>query len=240
MPGASPDRDMNQYKEIILLILALTVWTSAHASGDIREPSRPKVDMMFDDRKEAGINKLAGLSAQEVFENLKNAEYLLNTDLMYKAIYKSFYSRKQAALNLAVRYLRSPLTEVIGGKPVSRLKDFTVAKRIFETFPEDAVIILVPLYDRSDEVTRANILQAAGKLAGGQQTRELFMRALNDRAAYEDENPDSSGRPMRICDMAYNQLVLRYNIRNVLRTISPSHALQTRDYHIGILKGLLS
>ena len=224
---------------ITLLILTLTVWMSAGVSGEIREPSRPNVNRIFDAQKEAEINSLISLPAQEAFENLKDAEYLLNADLMYKAIYRSLSSRKQEALNVAAKYLRSPLTEVAGDRVISRLRDFTVAKRIFETFPEDAALLLVPLYERSDEIVKANILQASGKVAGGQEIREMFLLALNDKNAYEDENSDSSGRPMRICDMAYNQLVLRYNVKNVLRTISPSHAIETRDYHIGILKGML-
>lgn len=224
---------------IVLFILTLTALTSADAAGGMKEPLRPNVGRMFDARQEAEMNSLSGLSAAEAFQLLKNTEYLMNTDLMYKAAYKAFSFRKQEGLKFAVMYMRSPLAETVGTTVVSHLTEFTVAKRIFEIFPEDAAMMLVPLYDQSDEVTRANILQAAGKVAGGQEIRELFMRALNDKTAYEDENPDASGRPMRICDMAYNQLVLRYNIRNVLRTISPSHTLETRDYHIGILKGML-
>jgi len=231
---------MSRQSWIVLIILILTVSTSADASGGMKEPLRPNVNRMFDARQETEMNGLAGLSAPESFERLKKAEYLMNMDLMYKAVYKAFSFRKQEALNFSVMYLRSPLTEISGTTVVSRLREFTVAKRIFETFPEDAAMILVPLYDRSDEVTRANILKAAGRVAGGQEIRALFMRALNDRTAYEDENPDSSGRPMRICDMAYNQLVLRYGIRNVLRTISPVHSINDRDYHIAILRGMLS
>lgn len=44
---------------------------------------------------------------------------------------------------------------------------------------------------------------------------------------------------MRICDLAYNQLVLRYRLKNVLRTIGPVHRIETQDSHIEILKGKL-
>ena len=44
---------------------------------------------------------------------------------------------------------------------------------------------------------------------------------------------------MRICDVAYNQLVLRYRIKNVLRTIGPIYRPENRDYHISVLKGRL-
>jgi len=99
--------------------------------------------------------------------------------------------------------------------------------------------MLVSLYERGDAVTKGNIIQAAGNMAGGGEIRKLMIRALDDTSAYEEENPDSPGEPLRICDVAYNQLVLRYTITNVLRTISPLHSIATRDYHIAILKGML-
>lgn len=220
-------------------LLILMLWMSADASGAAGEPARPDAGGTFDAHIEAEIHGLRELPAQHVFDRLKTAGYLLNTRLMYKAISTSFSCRKQEGLNLAVRYLRLPLTEIEGDRVRSRLREFIVAKRIFETFPEDATLLLVPLYERSDEVMRANIVQAAGNIAGGAEIRRLLLRALEDTSAYEEENPDSPGSPLRICDMAYNQIVLRYGIRNVLRNISPSHGVTVRDYHIGILKGEL-
>ena len=230
---------MKRYKKIIILILIVMASLPMNTSGEIKEPPRPNVNKMFDAGKEEGINGLTGLSAQEVFEKLKTAEYLLNTDLAYKAVYKSFVARKQEGLNLAVAYLRSPLKEVVGDRVVSRLRDFTAAKRIFETFPEDAALLLVPLYERSDVIMKGNIIQAIGNVAGGEEIKKLLMRGLDDTSVYEEEDPDALGYPLRVCDLAYNQLVIRYNIRNVLRTISPSHRTETRDYHIGVLKGML-
>jgi len=119
------------------------------------------------------------------------------------------------------------------------MRDFTIVKRMFETFPEDATLMLVSRYGRSDAVTKGNIIQAAGNIAGGQDIRALLIQALDEKSVYEEENPNSVGKPMRICDLAYNQLVLRYKIRHVLRTISPAHRIEDRDYHIGILKGML-
>ena len=212
---------------------------SVNASGNTREPARPDVNKTFDAQKEARINEIAGLPVPEAFERLKTAEYLSNPDLMYKTISRAFSYRKKDTLTFARNYLRSPLTEVVGGRVISRLKEFTVAKRIFEIFPEDATPMLVSLYERGDAVTKGNIIQAAGNMAGGGEIRKLMIRALDDTSAYEEENPDSPGEPLRICDVAYNQLVLRYTITNVLRTISPLHSIATRDYHIAILKGML-
>ena len=89
-------------------------------------------------------------------------------------------------------------------------------------------------------MTKANIIRVSGGVSGGPEIRQLLIQALSDTTFCEEETPDSVGERMRICDVAYNQLVLRYGIRNVLRTISPAHRINNRDYHISILKGMLS
>ena len=230
---------MNAYKGIAIIILMIPFVISSNALGETREPARPNVNKMFDVQKEERINELAGLPVRGAFERMKAIEYLSDKDLMYKAVNKAFHNRKSEALMLARNYMGLPLTEVVGDKVISSGGDFLVAKRIFETFPEDATPLLVSLYEQGDAVTRGNIIRAVGNIAGGQEIRKLLIQALDDTAVYEEENPDSSGKPMRICDLAYNQLVLRYNVRNVLRSISPAHRLENRDHHIGVLKGML-
>ncbi len=229
---------MSMVRSLAALGMTLMV-ISGTALGGITEPARPDVSRVFDNGTESRMAKLGDLPVGDAFEQLKSAEFIMDADLAHKAVYKAFAGRKREALERASAALRAPLREVMGGRVVSRLREFTVAKRIFETFPEDAALMLVPLYEHGGAITRGNILQAAGGVAGGQEIRSLLIRALDDPAAYEDEDPDAPGRPMRLCDLAYNQLVLRYNIRRVLRTLSPSHSLEDRDYQIGILKALL-
>ena len=68
----------------------------------------------------------------------------------------------------------------------------------------------------------------------------LLIQALDDKSVYEEENPEVPSAYLCASVMlAYNQLVLRYKIRNVLRTISPAHRIEDRDYHIGVMKGML-
>jgi len=76
-------------------------------------------------------------------------------------------------------------------------------------------------------------------VAGGQEIKHLLIEALDDVASYGELAPDDMGEPLRVCDMAYNQLVLRYSIRNVHRTIGPGNIIETRDQLIDILKGVI-
>ena len=103
------------------------------------EPKRPDVQEALDPVKEAKINEIAGLPAQEVFQRLNTTEYQSDPALMYKAIYRSFHGRKTEALAFARNCLGSPLVESVDGRVVTRGREFNVARRIFETFPEEAV-----------------------------------------------------------------------------------------------------
>jgi hypothetical protein len=93
--------------------------------------------------------------------------------------------------------------------------------------------------DSGNVILRANIVRTLGTLAGGQAVKQLLVEALNDRNFVIDDEPERQGDPLRICDMAYNQLVLRYQLRDVLRAISTAHKIDERDYHIQQVKGLL-
>ena len=110
------------------------------------------------------------------------------------------------------------------------------AKSILEAFPDESVPALRALYRRGDALTRGNIVRSSGGIPGGDAVRDLLVGALEDKSFCEAASPESVGEPLRVCDAAYNQLVLRYRVKGMLRTIGPAHRVEIRDYHIGILK----
>jgi hypothetical protein len=127
----------------------------------------------------------------------------------------------------------------VRSKVVSRQTDIYIARKIFQVFPEDATKKLTMLYDRGDAITKGNVIMASGSVAGGPTIRNLLIRALDNKIFCEEQTEETLGEPMRVSDVAYNQLVLRYGIKDVLRTIGPSHSIEVRDYHIALLKGIL-
>ena len=208
-------------------------------------PERPVVDYFFAAEQEAKIEEMAGLTAGEVFESLKDTDFIVNEKLMHKAVFKAFGQRKQAAVDMALDKLRSPVLNRVGNETVNRHADFVVAKKMLEVFHDQSAARLPELYSGGDITTRINVLNASGMIAGEGAIRDMLLKALDDRT-FSDENDESeenqedvAGMPLRICDVAYNQLVLRYKIKNVLRTIGTAHAIDIRDYHIDILKDLL-
>ncbi len=79
-----------------------------------------------------------------------------------------------------------------------------------------------------------------GSLKEEPAAEDILIEALNDKSIGSDEETgETDGEPMRVCDLAYNQLVLRNEITGVLRTLGPIHRIEVRDYHIEILKSKL-
>jgi hypothetical protein len=230
--------NMVKYMKIAAVVLGVILVMLLFNSGNAAEPERPDVNHVFDFEKEAKINDVVNLPTQEAFEKLKGLEFLINDNLLHKAVFKTFKNRKKEGINLALNYLKLPEREIINGKSIDRTNDFYVVKKIFEVFPEESVNKILKLYKNGDAVTRGNIIRASGNVSGN-AVRKLLIKALNDKAVCEEEYPEMAGEPLRICDVAYNQLVLRYNIKNVLRTIGNVYRIEVRDYNIDILKSKL-
>lgn len=232
---------MNKHRRISVIVLIAALMISMNAFGDnFKEPNKPATDKAFDPVKEKKIDEIASLPTEEAFEMLKADDFLSNPDLMYKAVYESFSNRKQEVLYLSQLYLMMPLREVVGGETETREKEFLLSKRIFETFPDESAPVLRALYNGGDEVTRGNTIRAAGQVAGGKEVKHLLIEALDDASFYGEMAPDDMGEPLRVCDMAYNQLVLRYAIKNIHRTIGPGNPPEVRDELINMLKAVFN
>jgi len=221
-------------------ITGLAIWclVSLMQVAAASEPQRPEVNRSFDVKKEQKINRISSHSAGEAFEELKDIEFLVEEDLLNKAIYKTFHQRKEEGIALSLQNLSLPEKEIINGRKVHRTRDIYLARKIAEVFPDESVPVLLDLYGSGDATTKGNVLRVSGRLAG-EAARNLLIRALDDKTICGKEDPEVDGPPMRLCDLAYNQLVLRYQIKNVLRTIGPGDRIENRDYHINTLKGRL-
>jgi hypothetical protein len=220
-----------------LLVIFLCIVMVAAATA--REPQKPDVNSPLDSGKEAKINELIGLPSSEAFDRLKGIDYFLSEELSDRAVYLTFKGRKEEAIALALDSLRLPVIEILRGKMVSRSADIRVARKIFEVFPDESVNSILDRYGKSDALTKGNIIRVLAKMAGGNPIRDLLIETLDDKTPCEEENPEVGGDPLRLCDIAYNQLVLRYNVKQVLRAIGPVYRIEVRDYHIDILKNKL-
>ncbi|MCK4818979.1 hypothetical protein KA005_24615, partial [bacterium] len=158
-------------KRIAILILFVYAFLGFVAFASAEEPARPRVDRIFDSKKEGKIQNLANLPLNKAFESLKDAEFFTNGDLMNKGIYEGFRGRKGKAIAFAMKYLKFSQSAGTDSARSMRGRDLYTAKKILQVFPDEAVDDLLELYATGGPETKRNILYAAGTMAGGPSIR---------------------------------------------------------------------
>ena len=182
---------------------------------------------------------MADMGVKQAFNKLQNPEFLSNDSFMQEAVRVSFGHRRRQAMDLACNYLRLPREEHVEGKSFTREMDFHVAKSVLQAFPEEGLARLRALYASTrDAVTRGNVVLALGGMGSDPRALQLLLNALEEKEFYGGSDSDAVGYPMRVCDLAYNQIVAQYEIRGVLRTIGSGHRISVRDDHIQRLRQL--
>ena len=132
--------------------------------------------------------------------------------------------------------LKGPKVFIVDEHLVGRNENFQTAKRVCQTFSQESLPYLEELYHSINPSIRGNVLLVVGGMPAADAIREMLFSALDDKSEYEERYLEMSGEPLRVCDVAYNQIVLQDELRDFLRTLGNSHTLATRDYHITRLK----
>lgn len=204
----------------------------SHGFAYAEEPTIPRVDQALAPEKEQRIDQLKNLSLGAVFDTLKSSEFFDQDDYLNRAIFVALNFRVPEAIELALGFARSSQirTSAEGGR------NLYIAKRIIQVFPNEAVDELLDAYTDGGPKIKANIIYIVGQVAGGDAVKALLIEALYDTTICEDVLPETIGEPLRICDLVYNQLVMRYKIKDVMRTIGSVHKIDVRDYHIQIVQ----
>jgi hypothetical protein len=221
---------------IEIVVISMCLCSVSHA---FKEPAKPRTDFKLEPHKEYEVNRLVSEEVIEAFAQLKDRDFQNDPHLLRKAIHEAFKDRPQRAVRYALGRVasRAPSNDAdVWNRGAS---DEAVGKNILKIFPEVAADMLPETYYAGTSYARGNLIRAVGTIAGGENVRDLLIDVLYDQDFCEPELPEMVGLPMRVCDVAYNQLVLRYKIPNVLRTIGVSHSISARDYHIDQLKQIL-
>ena len=197
-------------------------------------------DVTLEPWQDEKIEELKSLSVSDALVRLEEMDFMADEDFLKTAIARAFDQTRAEAIAVSLNTIKLPLTDVSDDRVVSRASAFYVAGKVFRVFSAESIDGLLTLFDSSNTLARGNVVKAAGQLVDQPAIADLLKGALDDRGVYEDNHPESTGEPLRICDLAYNQLVLNLKIKNVLRMIGTSHSIENRDYHIAQLKGQLS
>jgi hypothetical protein len=204
-----------------------------------QQAESPEVIAEFHPRFGTLARRWARSPPDRVLEALRRPEFIHNERSSRTFVLAAFQDRQPAAIALALRQMALPLIERTEGHRLSKIRGLIAARRILEAFPEAAIPPLLEAYEKADLMTKGNIIRASGKISRGPEIKNLLLRALADQSFCDKEDWQTTGTPLRLCDLAYNELVLHYGVKGVLRTISSPYTIDTRDYHIGVLKAKL-
>jgi len=178
------------------------------------------------------ISELNQMPVPQILDELENPDYIADDDLMIDTIAGSLADKENQAVDQSIERIRTFRFR----RTERKSQKFYASRKVLNFFADIAAEKLIALYNDKDPVIRANAVRAAGELSDIQPVKNMLIRALNDKAVYEEQTPETFGWPLRVCDMAYNQLVLNEGVENVLRTIGTGLAIEDRNYHINILK----
>lgn len=222
-------------KKIIIICLLAGSMVFSPGLSRAEEPSIPGLDQTFSSEKEKKIDELTDKPIPAVFSSLTSAAFFDEEAYLNKAIYRAFNHRSAEAIQFALGHIRLPQVKT----SLTSAKEFYIAKQTLHLFSDQALDHLLDLYTSGGPKVRKNVVEAIGQMAGEQSIRAVLVNALDDDSFCEDSGPESVGEPLRICDVAYNQTVMRYKIKNVPRVIGSVHAIDMRDQNIRALKDLV-
>jgi hypothetical protein len=182
------------------------------------------------------VNSLNGLTVDATIAKLEGPDFFGNDALTDMAVWVQLGPRKDEAITKALDLLKLPAMEVKDGYAIGyRMKEHHVAQMVLRAFGESPARIAAA-YSPADAFTRGNLIRASGGFARNDSVRPILIAALDDVAFCEPATSETIGWPMRLCDVAYNQLVMNLGIQDVLRNIGTGLPIDQRDSNIAILK----
>lgn len=214
-------------KNISMILLCCFILCTFLTHVDARETGN-------DSSKEAKLQQLKTLSKEEAFQNLKREDFFYDDEFLKKGIDRTFKNRKKEAVLFAIDHIKTGKKT----RDIEEAKTFHVAKKILQMFPDESQGYLAEIYSSGDPGMRRNVIHAVAGMPGSDFTKYILMNALEDKSVCEENFTENVGEPLRVCDVAYNLIVLHYQVQNVLRTIGTVHRIEVRDYHINKLKNI--
>ena len=214
-------------RKISMVLLCCFILCTFLTRVDARETT-------VDPVKEAKLQQLNNLSTENVFQKLKREDFFFDDEFLKRGINRAFKNRKKEVVLFAIDHIKTGKKT----RDVEKAKYFHVAKKVLQMFPDESQGYLAELYSSGDPGMRRNVVHAVAGMPGSDFTRYILMNALEDKSVCEENFPENVGEPLRVCDVAYNLIVLHYQVQNVLRTIGTVHRIEVRDYHIDKLKGI--
>ena len=126
-------------KKISLILLCGLILCTFLARVEAREA-------VVDPVKETKIKQLANLSTDDVFHNLKREDFFYDDEFLKKGIDRTFKNRKKEAVLFAIDHIKTGKKT----RDIEKAKNFHVAKKILQVFPDESQGYLAELYNTGD------------------------------------------------------------------------------------------
>lgn len=192
----------------------------------------------LDPARQRRLRGLAACPTTLLPRRLRSPEYLASAALLRLAARTGYERRPSEGLAMAIGVLTDLAASPLAADARTRTTQserWAVARAVLTAFPEAAVPRLIELYDGGDAVTQGLVLQAMGPIDDDGAVDAVLLAALEDRRPCDRGAGESLGEPLRLCDVAYNQIVLRHGLRGVQRVLGSSHRIAVRDDQIATL-----
>jgi len=131
--------------------------------------------------------------------------------------------------------LRRPMADVVAGRVVDRTREVFMARRILKAIGEPALQRLLQLSGTDDPFFKRNMLYALSDF-DRREAIEILIAALDDRDQCKKVMPETFRRPLRVCDEAYNLLVLKLSPPDLRAPLGQAHTLNQRDERVAAFK----
>lgn len=227
----SKRNEMDGRKMMIRKIVSVVI-SAGIMMGAIFTMSSNAQDQMSSRSGTQVIQEMRTLSADRAFQRLSDADLFYDERSLEGGILQAFAQRREEGVRLAMVQIQQRRKSKDG----EGARYFHVAKKILQKFPEESAGLLLNRYKNGDPEIRGNVVRVIAGMPQSEFTQTLLRKALEDHSFCEEDSPEIVGEPLRVCDVAYNEIVAHYSIRNVLRTIGTGHRVEVRDYHIEQLK----
>ena len=229
---------MIKHKLINTAVSGVFFVTMVLGLAGIAESNPPFNDSSFNIGRETRIQTLRSLPIEQALNGIKSGEAIGDVEFLDQAVGEVFGHRKIQVVNHVMDNIKLPLFERSGDEEIRRYDEFLVSKAVLQTFSAEALGPLLNLYHDGDPTAKGNAIRVFGGM-GDRRIDALLVDALGDISFREQEDPEAVGEPLRVCDEAYNQIVLYFKIRDVPRTIGNATSIEDRDDYIEALKNLL-
>jgi hypothetical protein len=182
------------------------------------------------------ILQIKDLTVPQIFDGLEDPNITADEDLMNIAISTTLEDKQDQAVDEAINRIKTDEMNKADANSYHKATNFYVARHVVNYFADVSANRIVNLYNDKDPHVRGRAVKAGGELSDNKSVKNMLVKALNDKSDSEDNIAEMEGNPLRVCDVAYNQLVLNEDVTGVLRTIGTGLPISDRDYHIDILK----